>query len=194
MRGLISIEAHRVLDYVFRTCLDDLVYPADVFADEPYADDRNADEEEENGEQRKQPLRLRAEEKPPEQQYRNQRERPEAGYEPSYGENLQRHERKARYEVEVQADQFVEAVFGLPREPLGVLDLHLRRVRREGVGERGNEERSLVRAYYAVHYLPPVRAQHAARRRLHRQVVARVQCAPVENFKKPGDGADITDL
>lgn len=44
------------------------------------------------------------EEKPPEKKYRDERERPQARYEPSDGEHLQRHERKARYEVEVQAD------------------------------------------------------------------------------------------
>lgn len=46
MRGLFSIETYRFFYYIFWPGLDDLVYPAYIFADEPYADNRHADEEE----------------------------------------------------------------------------------------------------------------------------------------------------
>ena len=45
MRGLFSIEPDSVFDYVLWPRLDNLVYPANVFSDEPNPDNGNAYEE-----------------------------------------------------------------------------------------------------------------------------------------------------
>src|SRR5438067_10473691 len=77
-------------------------------------------------------------------------------------EQLQRNEREARDQIEVEPDQLVERVLRLAGRTLDVLDLDLARAVGVGVRERRDERAHLARGGDGADNIAAVRAQHAA--------------------------------
>src|SRR5438477_9058747 len=77
-------------------------------------------------------------------------------------EQLQRNEREARDQIEVEPDQLVERVLRLAGRALGVFDLDLARAVGVGVSERRDKCADLARGGDGADDVAAVRAQHAA--------------------------------
>ncbi|MPM63310.1 hypothetical protein SDC9_110190 [bioreactor metagenome] len=75
---------------------------------------------------------------------------------------LQRHERKARHQVEIEAYQLEESVLGFSKLALAVRDGYLYGVDGELLRERGDEGRRFLTVVDDVDDAPVIAAQHAA--------------------------------
>ena len=141
----------------------DLIGAADVFADQADAEQRHAHQKKQHAKQRKQTLGRRVvEERPADRQHEHKEPAAHATRHREHREILQRRDREARDQVEVEPDQAVERVVRHARMPLLVLHPDLRRIAGKTVGQRGNERVDRPAPHDRVDDRPAVRAQHAA--------------------------------
>ncbi len=149
------------LDPITRPVAYLLIDAADIFAQQADAEQHDADQEEVEGEQREQALDLRAQQETAHQQHHEQHAGQQGQRRADHREPLQRHDREAGDQVEVQAHQLVQRIFRFARVAFLVADLDLDRIRRERVGQRGDEGIDLAAGIDGIDHAAVVGAQHA---------------------------------
>src|SRR5882724_1751460 len=147
---------------VSRALTDLFVDPADILTHHTHTHQQHANEKECDGKQGKHSLDFRTHHQAPNGQPHDANEGYQRYDHARHREELQRHHRETRHQVEVEADQAVQGIFRLSNRPFGVHHLDFHRVAREGVAQRGNEGADLDTAVDRVHDFAVVATQHAS--------------------------------
>src|SRR3989338_2401574 len=150
------------LHQVARTVAYLLVDAPDVFTEQADAEQRDADQEEHQRKQREQALRFRADYQAAHHEKYEEHGREYRDQHPQHGEHLQRHQREAGHQVEIQADQAVQRILGFARSAFLVSNDHLGGIARKAVGQRRDEGVHLLAAIDRVDDMAAVGAEHAA--------------------------------
>ena len=139
-----------------------LIDAADVFAKQADAEQRDSDEEKGDAKECEQAFRFGANRNAPYEQEDDEQGRQKRNTDAQHREKLQRHQRKAGHQVEVEADQRIKRILGFPGVTFFMSHFDLGRILREGVGQGRNEGTDLTTAIDGVDDRPRVGAQHAA--------------------------------
>ena len=139
-----------------------LVDAADVFAKQADTEQGQADEKEGNAEQGEHAFCLRSDHQSPNEQEDDEQGGEEGNADAQHREELQRHQRETGHQVEIEADQAVQRILGIPGVALFVGNFDLDRILREGVGQGRDEGTDFAAIVDGVDNGARIRAQHAA--------------------------------